>query len=401
MQIVNLTREELYRLVWSEPMTKVAARYELSDQGLKKICLKHRIPVPGRGYWQKLQSGGKAAPIALPKMTKEEPIVIRIRLKQPAQEAQMDDEATRAEQPFGPVHVLETLERPHAITRSMRDELKRAKGVKFRNKVGDEYGAIHCIEPDGFLLRIHPNSEGRALRIIDAFVKACVVRGFGFKPGKRGARIGGQMRILVDDEEIEVAFEEKMRRESHKPTADEIARRKRSQFVYAPTYDYVPTDMLSIKIGPSYSSGLQSTWADTRHQRIDDRLNDVFVGIRRLSRWRKEERRKDAERQVRFEEVQRARAELRSRFEAEKKAVAQLEMDADSWRRAEAIRAYVAAVGARADGTDAEQAAWIEWALAQADRLDPLRDNPPSILDTPESDMATLALWQYRDLTGT
>ncbi len=44
------TRAEFYELVWSRPMTKVAEDFGLSDQGLAKICAKHSIPRPPRGY---------------------------------------------------------------------------------------------------------------------------------------------------------------------------------------------------------------------------------------------------------------------------------------------------------------------------------------------------------------
>lgn len=54
-----LTRDELFEQVWQRPMTKVAADYEISDVALKKICVKHRIPVPGRGYWAKKAAGHK------------------------------------------------------------------------------------------------------------------------------------------------------------------------------------------------------------------------------------------------------------------------------------------------------------------------------------------------------
>ena len=47
---IELTREELFKQVWERPMTKAAADYGISDVALKKICDKHRIPVPGRGY---------------------------------------------------------------------------------------------------------------------------------------------------------------------------------------------------------------------------------------------------------------------------------------------------------------------------------------------------------------
>ena len=32
------TREAVYALVWSEPISKIAPRFGLSDRGLAKIC---------------------------------------------------------------------------------------------------------------------------------------------------------------------------------------------------------------------------------------------------------------------------------------------------------------------------------------------------------------------------
>lgn len=51
----QLTRTELYELVWSEPMTKLAKRFGISDVGLAKACRRAGIPVPERGYWAKSQ----------------------------------------------------------------------------------------------------------------------------------------------------------------------------------------------------------------------------------------------------------------------------------------------------------------------------------------------------------
>ena len=41
-------------------MTKVSAEDGISDVALKKICDKHRIRLPGRGYWAKKATGLKA-----------------------------------------------------------------------------------------------------------------------------------------------------------------------------------------------------------------------------------------------------------------------------------------------------------------------------------------------------
>jgi hypothetical protein len=53
----TLTREELYALVWSEPIQKLAPRYGLSDRGFGKLCARYDIPVPPRGWWAKKAAG--------------------------------------------------------------------------------------------------------------------------------------------------------------------------------------------------------------------------------------------------------------------------------------------------------------------------------------------------------
>ena len=48
---IELTREELYERVWTTPMRKLAVEFGLSDVGLAKVCRRHKIPWPARGYW--------------------------------------------------------------------------------------------------------------------------------------------------------------------------------------------------------------------------------------------------------------------------------------------------------------------------------------------------------------
>jgi hypothetical protein len=52
-----VTREELYELVWSTPMSKVAAQYNVSGSYMARVCTVLRVPRPERGYWAKLQVG--------------------------------------------------------------------------------------------------------------------------------------------------------------------------------------------------------------------------------------------------------------------------------------------------------------------------------------------------------
>lgn len=55
MKKTSFTRIELYNLVWEEPLTHIAKKYQITDSGIRKICKKKDIPLPPLGYWQKKQ----------------------------------------------------------------------------------------------------------------------------------------------------------------------------------------------------------------------------------------------------------------------------------------------------------------------------------------------------------
>ncbi|WP_150682599.1 hypothetical protein [Pandoraea iniqua] len=50
-------RRRLYEEIWLEAVSKVAKRYQISDVGLRKICVKLAVPVPPAGYWAKIAAG--------------------------------------------------------------------------------------------------------------------------------------------------------------------------------------------------------------------------------------------------------------------------------------------------------------------------------------------------------
>ena len=62
----DFEREKLYVEIWSEPVSKVSKRYQMSDVGLRKICLSLDVPVPPRGYWEKLAAGKAVKKPSLP-----------------------------------------------------------------------------------------------------------------------------------------------------------------------------------------------------------------------------------------------------------------------------------------------------------------------------------------------
>ena len=57
-----ITREVLYKLVWAEPMLKVAKRFDVSSSYLARICTILNVPRPQRGYWAR-KAVGQTPPI--------------------------------------------------------------------------------------------------------------------------------------------------------------------------------------------------------------------------------------------------------------------------------------------------------------------------------------------------
>lgn len=61
-------REMIYHEVWAEPVTTVAAKYHLSDNGLRKHCRKYGIPLPPPGYWARIRVGQRVPKPVLPEV---------------------------------------------------------------------------------------------------------------------------------------------------------------------------------------------------------------------------------------------------------------------------------------------------------------------------------------------
>lgn len=60
---MEITREELYKMIWKEPVTKVAEKMGVPAPILRKFCHRLNIPTPSSGYWSKLQFG---KPVEIP-----------------------------------------------------------------------------------------------------------------------------------------------------------------------------------------------------------------------------------------------------------------------------------------------------------------------------------------------
>jgi integrase len=87
LRVNRFTRQQLYDLVWSEPVSRLASKYGLSDTGLAKACRRAGIPLPKRGQWARIAAGQSLPKPVLGLGTPGSPNEIVIRAGRPGRNA--------------------------------------------------------------------------------------------------------------------------------------------------------------------------------------------------------------------------------------------------------------------------------------------------------------------------
>ncbi len=177
MELQSFTRKQLYELVWKEPIQILAPKFGLSDRGLAKLCERHSIPTPPRGYWAKKQAGHKVTKIPLIELEgariKETHAIAQFApaaTKSPADPAKDAPDPLLAfwqaqREEIGEIKVAQTLANPHRVIAGWikeDDDRKRAQ---------ERWGG-----PTLGLFRTTP-LERRRMRILSALYKALEARG--------------------------------------------------------------------------------------------------------------------------------------------------------------------------------------------------------------------------------
>jgi hypothetical protein len=366
-------------MVWEEPLSKIAPRLGLSDVGLRKICVRNNIPVPQRGYWAKAASGRKSNPAPLPKPKEDWPMTFNAP-EQPKEGAPglpgIYGERIEAEKrPENRIEVQPLGDKLHPMTKALKKTLKAARP--------DQYGGLLCEDPAVFRVRVPEASIERALMIIEALTRAIEARGLSIQPGDTG-HYTKSAGVRIGDAIVRLSLEETSTRRAHMQTEKEKAQMRRSGYSSAPLYDFVPSGLMTMSVPHNWGSGFQSSWKDTASRKLEQRLNEVMIGVYHTAHATEVRVKDEAEKARRIAAENERRAALRAERDAELAFLNTLRSDADRWREAESLRAYIAAVERhhQAQGElSPEAVVWIERSRRHADRLDPLTPTPRTALD--------------------
>lgn len=371
--VSKFTRKELYKLVWSKPIIQVAKEIGVSDVAVAKRCRRNNIPVPGRGYWRKLETGSKLPKIPLPKWKGPDVIVFYPELQRKPQPhsgsiAELPAHVIFERAPENFVVVSDILSRPHPLIQVARRALKKSNSE--RKGEGFIFKSEPCLD-----LRVSRATRDRALCIMDALIKALKLRGMTVEVSvERGV---SSTSISQGENRLLLSLHEAIRQEPTGETWPD-GKSKRRQ---------VLTGKLTLRVESDRYDGYHGLWRDRKGKGLEEQLNTVLIGIHdaledeEVHRLRQEE-----EKRKRMEEA-RKYDELSKLYEEEKSKVARLDASFEKWQKAQQVRTYVTALEADAIqksgkiDPEGELAQWIAWIRGYADQIDPMVPTPPSLED--------------------
>ena len=365
-------REALYLEVWSQPLTKLAKKYHISNVMLGKICRKLKIPLPGRGYWAKKEFGKTVKQPPLPAVKDLPPLYRSERReaavpKQPAppQPEPTDAEYLRVKNVESRALAVSTGIRRHALTLTSQRILREAR-ADGRGILQPSWEALD--------IRVSKNAVERALTIMNAVITSLEDEKFRINL----CREKHNTRAQVFGHAVPFAIVEKYREKGRKEVQEASWRRWE--------IEYQPTGELEFQVGQDRWGGWRCR--DGKRQRLEDLLPAILGAIMREGRERMLQAERDRLRAIEDRKKEMEMLELRREIEQEEKKVAQLDAWVTAWLRAGQMRDFIVALEKlwAEQGLDlspsAEKGQRITWMKQQADRLDPMvPEKPPSILD--------------------
>lgn len=361
---IVLSRKVLYDLVWSEPMSSILKKYEISPTELRKILNEMRIPLPEMGYWQKIQYG---KPVEIKELAndysgknevtftiRETPLSLNISPHKALKESLKNDSSLS-------IKVNQKLSKPDALIIEAKESLTNKKAVSNGRHFGfyySRYKGMVETKRDELTIRVSPANVGRALRFFDAFIKLLRARNHDiiFEYGNTYA--------LLDDEKFEISLREKY-----------IKAKSNDSWQ---NYEFVPSGIMAFKL-ESYP---YKEWKDGK-QLIEDRIADIFTYFELYAQKRRQERIYFEEQCKIREEKERIEREIKARKEKEVRDFKKLVKDANQWQQSQLIRSYISYVENIALQTGElsdEIKNWIEWSKQKADWLDPFKKKEDIIL---------------------
>lgn len=359
----TFTRQELYDLVWSKPLTRLAKEYGISDNGLRKICKRMEIPLPSGGHWMKLKYGKKVEIKKLPKnYNGKNEVTLSERNNSDAygEETPLTILTKKIKSNKNlSTEVPERLNSKNEFIAKARRSLKQNKASEWnsnKGKINTNSGELN--------IWVSKQNISRALRFASAFIKLLEQRGHSLKQENKDEA----PYVEVNGEKIKFYITEKSKRIIVKGT-------------YYDHHEFEPNGILAFQYGEWKTKELK----DGKITKIEDKLPQILARLELLADEIKSDRAKREKWQRQYEIEKKKEAELQKLKDNELESLKTLVNSSELLHKAQLIRDYINKVKQKHRdqniSLNKETEEWIKWANEKADWFDPLIDKEIDLLE--------------------
>jgi len=365
---MELTRKELYDLVWSKPITTLSKRLGLSDIGLRKQCKVMNIPTPTMGYWSKIKAGYKPAIPTLLNIDKN--------VEKSTNLEEVDSNEEKKVELIPPSNRFKVRELEIAsgdISSYIVPEVLYAKDpliIDTKEKRRQQSENIHLNKnpykseiKQTLNLYVSEKSLKRALLIYATIIKTLRLRGHDLKIEN------DKTYACINGEKIQVNIDERRKQEQN----------TENKYGFRETYF---CGELSFNIYYNYRD--KTIFHDTKYTKIEDKIIAIIASLEVRSEIIKEER-IEAERQAKIRvEEERIRQEFKTKQNQELKEFKSMFSMAERLHKTNILRQYISTYEhfiLDQGEMNEEISERLKWAKEKADWLDPFVSKADKYLD--------------------
>lgn len=345
MDTKQLSREELFELIWQKPLSHLAKEYQISDTGLRKICIRLKIPLPSQGHWARLRLGKSFKKPALPEFHYIDKIILKKRTtgdqvvsEKTSKQNQILEEIKKEYKPMISEQEFNGNSHPKFI--SLLEDLKVRKG--------NNYGRFSDMwEPSrGEIdVRFSRDIQKKALRFLKKFLYIIDQRGH-----KISIDWGSTTHLVIGEAKLKISLKERLK----------IVKEKKSTW---DSQKYLPTGILYFQ----YDHYSKKEWTDEKES-LDLQIPKIISYLEAKAQELNRQILENRERRRIHEEQERKKEQIIERKNSEFKNFQSLIEKANRWKQSQVLKEYIAHIQENDKDLDEE---WIKWAMEKATWLDP------------------------------
>jgi hypothetical protein len=360
----SISRQELYDLVWSEPLTKLAVKFDVTPSQLKTICIEFEIPLPKNGYWSKLKFNKEVEIFALKPFAKKVVSFAeyrKVKIKQPAMH----------EPPF-----LSTTIQKELATKKLKSKMVEVYTIDHspKNKNNKETNISVSIDK---ILNVSSESgeHKRALNFANCFYKNFIKRGHKivFVENHRFYNYNGR-KFVVFGEMYDLFLREVNNRTMVKHT----------KYSWE-SATYTPSGKLCLKLDNWH----YKEWSDSKTKPLVTKVHDIIDFLEKRAKQDIQDRidREISRENRRLKEIEEARA---AKIKAKDVSDFKLLINSSGrWHKSQQLRNYLSTYEDRMKSNGEltkELMDWLDWARKKADWYDPFMEAEDDIFQDVDRD---------------